>query len=148
MSQNKSDHEIKKYVPKIEINRKYIDDKLYKSKDVELKNNKEYPNKMNVRTFGVNNSYKHHIKLFYDYLYLDKKIKEKDQEDNKKMKLSIIEDAVRVKSYGDKLKSYRELLVLIKKWNYLTGPTKGNDEKKMNNKFDSIIQEVKKKKKD
>jgi hypothetical protein len=99
-------------------------------------------------SFGVNNSYKHHIKLFYDYLYLDKKIKEKDQEDNKKMKLSIIEDAVRVKSYGDKLKSYRELLVLIKKWNYLTGPTKGNEEKKLNNKFDSIIQEVKNNKKD
>ena len=99
-------------------------------------------------SFGINNSYKHHIKLFYDYLYLDKKIKEKDQEDNKKMKLRIIEDAVRVKSYGDKLKSYRELLVLIKKWNYLTGPTKGNDEKKMNNKFDSIIQEVKNNKKD
>ena len=99
-------------------------------------------------SFGINNSYKHHIKLFYDYLYLDKKIKEKDQEENKKMKLSIIEDAVRVKSYGDKLKSYRELLVLIKKWNYLTGPTKGNDEKKMNNKFDSIIQEVKNNKKD
>jgi len=37
---------------------------------------------------------------------------------------------------------------LIKKWNYLTGPTKGNDEKKMNNKFDSIIQEVKNNKKD
>ena len=99
-------------------------------------------------SFGINNSYKHHIKLFYDYLYLDKKIKEKDQEENKKIKLSIIEDAVRVKSYGDKLKSYRELLVLIKKWNYLTGPTKGNDEKKMNNKFDSIIQEVKNNKKD
>ena len=65
-----------------------------------------------------------------------------------KMKLSIIEDAERVKSYGDKLKSYRELLVLIKKWNYLTGPAKGNDEEKMNNKFDSIIQEVKNNKKD
>ena len=99
-------------------------------------------------SFGINNSYKHHIKLFYDYLYLDKKIKDRDQEDNKKMKLSIIEDAERVKSYGDKLKSYRELLVLVKKWNYLTGPAKGNDEEKMNNKFDSIIQEVKNNKKD
>ena len=31
-------------------------------------------------SFGLNNSYQHHIKLFYDYIYLDKKIKEIDQE--------------------------------------------------------------------
>ena len=99
-------------------------------------------------SFGLNNSYKHHIKLFYDYLYLDKNIKEKDQENNKIMKLSILEDATRIKSYGDKLKSYRELLLLIKKWNYLTGPVKGNEEKNMNDKFDSIIQFIKDNKKD
>ena len=81
-------------------------------------------------SFGLNNSYKHHIKLFYDYLYLDKGIKEKDQEHNKKIKESILEEANRLKSYGDKLKSYRELLLLIKKWNYLTGPVKGDIEKK------------------
>ena len=99
-------------------------------------------------SFGLNNSYKHHVKLFYDYIYLDKNIKEKDQENNKMMKLSILEDATRIKSYGDKLKSYRELLLLIKKWNYLTGPVKGKDEKNMNDKFDSIIQLIKDNKKD
>ena len=99
-------------------------------------------------SFGLNNSYKHHIKLFYDYLYLDKNIKEKDQENNKKMKQIILEEANKVKVYGDKLKSYRELLLLVKKWNYLTGPVKGNEEKKMNDKFDSIIQVIKDNKKD
>ena len=99
-------------------------------------------------SFGLNNSYKHHIKLFYDYIYLDKKLKEKDQEFNKKVKLNIIEEANRIKLYGDKLKSYRELLLLIKKWNYLTGPVKGKDEKKMNQKFDSLIQIIKDNKKD
>ena len=99
-------------------------------------------------SFGLNNSYKHHIKLFYDYLYLDKGIKEKDQEHNKKIKESILEEANRLKSYGDKLKSYRELLLFIKKWNYLTGPVKGDLEKKMNDKFDSIIQVIKENKKD
>jgi len=99
-------------------------------------------------SFGLNNSYKHHIKLFYDYLYLDKNIKEKDQENNKKMKLIILEEANKLKAYGDKLKSYRELLLLIKKWNYLTGPVKGEEEKKMNDKFDSIIQVIKDNKKD
>ena len=85
----------------------------------------------------------HQQHLFYDYIYLDKGIKEKDQEHNKKIKESILEEANRVKSYGDKLKSYRELLLLIKKWNYLTGPVKGDLEKKMNDKFDSIIQVIK-----
>ena len=99
-------------------------------------------------SFGLNNSYKHHIKLFYDYLYLDKNIKEKDQENNKKMKLIILEEANKLKAYSDKLKSYRELLLLIKKWNYLTGPVKGGEEKKMNDKFDSIIQVIKDNKKD
>lgn len=99
-------------------------------------------------SFGLNNSYKHHIKLFYDYIYLNKKLKEKDQEFNKKIKLNIIEEGNRIKLYGDKLKSYRELLLLIKKWNYLTGPIKGKDEKKMNKKFDSLIQIIKDNKKD
>ena len=76
-------------------------------------------------SFGLNNSYKHHIKLFYDYLYLDKGIKEKDQENNKKIKESILEEANRLKSYGDKLKSYRELLLLIKKMELFDRSSKG-----------------------
>ena len=99
-------------------------------------------------SFGLNNSYKHHVKIFYDFLYLDKKIKKKDQENNKKLMISILNDAKRVKSYGDKLKSYRDLLLLIKKWNFLTGPIKADDEKKLNEEFDSIIQTIKNEKKD
>ena len=99
-------------------------------------------------SFGLNNSYKHHVKIFYDFLYLDKKIKKKDQDNNKKLMISILNDAKRVKSYGDKLKSYRDLLILIKKWNFLTGPVKAVDEKKLNEEFDSIIQTIKNEKKD
>ena len=62
-------------------------------------------------SFGLNNSYKHHVKIFYDFLYLDKKIKKKDQDNNKKLMINILNDAKRVKSYGDKLKSYRDLLL-------------------------------------
>jgi len=99
-------------------------------------------------SFGLNNSYKHHVKIFYDFLYLDKKIKVKDQDNNKKLMISLLNDAKRVKSYGDKLKSYRELLLLIKKWNFLTGPVKAIDQKKLNEEFDSIIQTIKNEKKD
>ena len=41
-------------------------------------------------SFGLNNSYKHHVKIFYDFLYLDKKIKKKDQDNNKKLMISIL----------------------------------------------------------
>ena len=99
-------------------------------------------------SFGLNNSYKHHVKIFYDFLYLDKKIKKKDQDNNKKLMISLLNDAKRVKSYGDKLKSYRDLLILIKKWKFLTGPVKAVDEKKLNEEFDSIIQTIKNEKKD
>ena len=99
-------------------------------------------------SFGLNNSYKHHVKIFYDFLYLDKKIKKKDQDNNKKLMISLLNDAKRIKSYGDKLKSYRDLLILIKKWNFLTGPVKAVDEKKLNEEFDSIIQTIKNEKKD
>ena len=44
-------------------------------------------------SFGLNNSYKHHVKIFYDFLYLDKKIKKKDQNNNKKLMISILNDA-------------------------------------------------------
>ena len=99
-------------------------------------------------SFGLNNSYKHHVKIFYDFLYLDKKIKKQDQDNNKRLMISLLNDAKRVKTYGDKLKSYRELLLLIKKWNFLTGPVKADDEKKLNEEFDSIIQKIKNEKKD
>ncbi len=99
-------------------------------------------------SFGLTNSYKHHVKIFYDFLYLDKKIKIKDQDNNKKFMLSILVDARRLQSYGDKLKSYRDLLSLIKKWNFLTGPVKAIDEKKLNEEFDLIIQKIKNEKKD
>ena len=42
--------------------------------------------------FGLNNSYRHQVKVFYDFLYLDKKFKDKDQANNKKIKEQLILD--------------------------------------------------------
>ena len=36
--------------------------------------------------FGLNNSYEHQVKVFYDFIYLDKDFKEKDQSNNKRIK--------------------------------------------------------------
>ncbi len=97
--------------------------------------------------FGLNNSYSHQVKVFYDYLYLDKEFKNKDQANNKKIKEQLILDASKIEKFADKLKAYRELLFLIRKWNYQVGPVKSDDEKKLELKFDTIIKNIKNQKK-
>jgi len=97
--------------------------------------------------FGLNNSYSHQVKVFYDYLYLDKKFKNKDQANNKKIKEQLILDASKTEKFADKLKAYRELLFIIRKWNYQVGPVKSDDEKKLELKFDTIIKNIKNQKK-
>ena len=97
--------------------------------------------------FGLNNSYNHQVKVFYDYLYLDKKFKNKDQANNKKIKEQLILDASKIEKFADKLKGYRELLFIIRKWNYQVGPVKSDDEKKLELKFDTIIKNIKNQKK-
>ena len=97
--------------------------------------------------FGLNNSYSHQVKVFYDYLYLDKKFKNKDQANNKKIKEQLILDASKIEKFADKLKAYRELLFIIRKWNYQVGPVKSDDEKKLELKFDTIIKNIKNQKK-
>ena len=126
-----------------------IDNKSKYEKFKKLKNNWLKIGKVpNHLVFGINNSYNHQVKVFYDYLYLDSEFKEKNQEENKKIREHIIEDALKIGKIADKLKSYRELLILIRKWNYLVGPVKAEDEDKLNLKFDSIITDIKKNKKE
>ena len=97
--------------------------------------------------FGLNNSYSHQVKVFYDYLYLDKKFKNKDQANNKKIKEQLILDASKIEKFADKLKAYRELLFIIRKWNFQVGPVKSDYEKKLELKFDTIIKNIKNQKK-
>lgn len=98
-------------------------------------------------SFGLNNSYRHHTKVFYDFLYLDKDFKTKDLEKNKKLKKEILENSKRIENYADKLKAYRELLILIKRWNYQIGPVESKIEESLNNEFDNIIKKIKESKK-
>ncbi|MBL6591067.1 MAG: DUF349 domain-containing protein [Flavobacteriaceae bacterium] len=126
-----------------------IDSKSKYEKFTKLKNNWLKIGKVpNHLVFGINNSYNHQVKVFYDFLYLDSEFKEKKQEENKKIREHIIEDALKIGKIADKLISYRKLLILIRKWNYLVGPVKAEDEDKLNLKFDSIINDIKKNKKE
>jgi hypothetical protein len=98
--------------------------------------------------FGLKNSYDHQVKVFYDYLYLDRKFKEQDQNNNKKIKEKLLLDASKIEKNADKLKSYRELLIIIRKWNYQIGPVKNEDGEKLDLKFDIIIKKIKDQKKE
>ncbi len=98
--------------------------------------------------FGLKNSYDHQVKVFYDYLYLDRKFKEQDQNNNKKIKEKLLLDAFKIEKIADKLKSYRELLIIIRKWNYQIGPVKNEDGEKLDLKFDTIIKKIKDQKKE
>ena len=64
---------------------------------------------------------------------MDKDFKKKDLENNKKLKQEILENSKRIENYADKLKAYRELLKLIKKWNYQIGPAEPKIEENLNN---------------
>ena len=75
------------------------------------------------------------------------RISKKDLENNKKLKQEILENSKRIENYADKLKAYRELLKLIKKWNYQIGPVEPKIEENLNNEFDNIIKKIKESKK-
>ena len=62
-------------------------------------------------SFGLNNSYRHHIKVFYDFLYLDKDFKKKDLENNKKLKKEILEKSKKIIRVNWKL----EMAILIRR---------------------------------
>ena len=94
------------------------------------------------------NNYQHHIKNFYDYLHLNRKFKEIDIKHNKKQKENIIKQAKELINDEDKIRSYKYFERLKKKWKYEIGPTKKENENKLNEKFSEIGKEIQKNKKE
>ena len=94
------------------------------------------------------NNYQHHIKNFYDYLHLNRKFKEIDIKHNKKQKENIIKQAKELINDEDKIRSYKYFERLKKKWKYEIGPTKKENENKLNEKFSEIDKEIQKNKKE
>ena len=41
----------------------------------------------------------------------------------------------KLNDYGNKIKGYKDSLKIIKRWNFLTGPTRQNHEIKLNEEF-------------
>ena len=100
------------------------------------------------QSFNLNNSYKHQIKLYYDLVYLNHDFKEKNLNKNLIEKKDLIKNIKKITVYGNKIKAYKDSLKIIKRWNFLTGPTKHSYETKLNKEFDDCIKRIKDSKKD
>ena len=64
------------------------------------------------------NNFQHHIKNFYDYLYLNRKFKEIDIKHNEEQKEIIITQAKELIKSKDIVRSYKYYERLNKKWKY------------------------------
>ena len=93
--------------------------------------------------FNLNNSYDHQVKLYYDLVYLDSDYKEKNLEKNLLEKQELIMKIRKLNDYGNKIKGYKDSLKIIKRWNFLTGPTRQNHEIKLNEEFDQYVKKIK-----
>ncbi len=94
------------------------------------------------------NNFQHHIKNFYDYLHLNRKFKEIDVKYNLEQKETVIKQAEELLRSDDKVRSYRYFERLNKRWKYEIGPTKKENESKLNEKFVELGKKIKKSKKE
>ena len=67
-------------------------------------------------------TYKHHVERFYDFLHLDRALREKDFKHNYEEKLKLIERAESLVAHQDIVVAIRELNVLHRKWKTDLGP--------------------------
>ena len=68
------------------------------------------------------NSYHHHVEVFYDFLHLNRDLRDLDFKHNLDLKLKIIERAEELAQDDDTNRSFRELQVLHKMWKEELGP--------------------------
>lgn len=68
------------------------------------------------------NSYHHHVELFYDFLHLNRDLKDLDFKHNLDKKLKIIERAEELAQDYDVIRAFRELQELHKMWKEELGP--------------------------
>lgn len=68
------------------------------------------------------NSYHHHVEIFYDFLHLNRELRDLDFKHNYDQKLKIIERAEELAQEDDTNHAFRELQVLHKLWKEELGP--------------------------
>ncbi|MBT8394741.1 MAG: DUF349 domain-containing protein [Bacteroidia bacterium] len=68
------------------------------------------------------NTYHHHVEIFYDFLHLNRDLRDLDFKHNLEQKLKIVEKAEELAQEEDVNRAFRELQVLHKMWKEELGP--------------------------
>lgn len=87
-------------------------------------------------------TYHHHVEIFYDFMDLNKELRDLDFKHNLEMKLKIIERAEALKSENDIPKMFRELQLLHKTWKEELGPVAKKQREEVWDKFSEITKEL------
>ncbi|MDG1058390.1 MAG: DUF349 domain-containing protein [Flavobacteriaceae bacterium] len=80
-------------------------------------------------------TYKHHVERFYDFLHLDRALREKDFKHNYEEKLKLIERAETLVDHQDVVVAIRELNVLHRQWKTDLGPVAREHREELWNRF-------------
>ncbi|WP_066225097.1 DUF349 domain-containing protein [Formosa haliotis] len=81
------------------------------------------------------NSYHHHVEIFYDFLHLNRDLRDLDFKHNLELKLKIIDRAEELAKDEDTNRSFRELQVLHKMWKEELGPVSKEHREDIWNRF-------------
>ncbi|PSR09178.1 MAG: hypothetical protein C7M88_07455, partial [Candidatus Arcticimaribacter sp.] len=87
-------------------------------------------------------TYKHHVERFYDFLHLDRALREKDFKHNYEEKLKLIERAETLVDHQDVVVAIRELNVLHRQWKTDLGPVAREHREKLWNRFQDATAKI------
>ena len=87
-------------------------------------------------------TYKHHVERFYDFLHLDRALREKDFKHNYEEKLKLIERAETLVDHQDVLVAIRELNVLHRQWKTDLGPVARQHREELWNRFQDATAKI------
>ena len=88
------------------------------------------------------NNYHHHVERFYDFLHLNRDLRDLDFKHNYEQKLKIIERAEELAKENDVNHSFRELQVLHKMWKEELGPVGKEHREEVWNRFKAATKAI------
>ena len=87
-------------------------------------------------------TYKHHVERFYDFLHLDRALREKDFKHNYEEKIKLIERAETLVDHQDVVVAIRELNVLHRQWKTDLGPVAREHREELWNRFQDATAKI------
>ncbi len=88
------------------------------------------------------NSYHHHVEMFYDFLHLNRDLRDLDFKHNLEKKLMIIERAEELAQDDNVLRAFRELQELHKIWKEELGPVARENREEIWNRFKAATKTI------